>query len=133
MASTGRLTTPSTILADCLAGDVVRAPVYITGPKVGPMWQVATADAFDAGKMPVVGFIEDKPTATTCVVRLSGELSGFVGLTSGAHVFVGLGVIGHAPVTRPGSGVRHVQVVGVAVSTTEILVKVDDVKIIIRP
>lgn len=46
---------------------------------------VALADASDATKMPAIGFVATKPTATTCDVQSDGELDGFVGLIPGTR------------------------------------------------
>jgi hypothetical protein len=114
----------STFTANCLAGDVVGASVYITGSDVGGVPQVASADASDALKTPAVGAIVSKSDATTCVVARFGRVdvsaTGAV-LLAGSRYFVGFN---GEPVTPPPnaglspSGYVIVQPLGVATSAT---------------
>jgi hypothetical protein len=60
----------------CPMGAAVRQLVYQSGDGA-----VDLADASDPAKMPAIGFIASKPTATTCVIQDEDELGGFVGLT----------------------------------------------------
>ncbi len=111
------------IFADCLSSDVAGAPVYITGPAVSSRPQVATADATDGTRMPAVGFIEQKITATSCMVRIAGELKGVVtGLTPGKPVFVGTGNVTHAPLPIPTAPYTYTQTLGVASAANTIMV-----------
>lgn len=83
----------STFTADCLAGDAVGACVFITGPTVAGVVQVATAVPSDSSKMPAVGIITAKASATSCTVQRASiaDLTGSaVALTAGRQTWVGL-------------------------------------------
>lgn len=88
---------------------------------------VDQAENDNAARRPAVGLVVSKPTATSCIVRYSGELPGFVGLTIGATYYLAatLGAITPTPPSRltdPGA-IR--QVVGVALSTTILIVDIE--------
>lgn len=112
------------VRAACLTFDGLGAPVYITGPAVGGVYQVSSADADDPAKMPAIGFIESKPTPTTCIVRTSGVLLGIVvGLTVNKPVFVGpAGSIVQPPLAPATSPFTYTQILGHALSGNAILV-----------
>lgn len=75
--------------ADCLASDGIGAMVYIRSALVGGKYQVETADPSDFGKMPAVGMIVQKSSATECFVQLRGQVVGvYAGLTPGEMLFV---------------------------------------------
>lgn len=74
----------------------------------------------------IVGVICDKPTSTTCNVMMLGRLDGFAGLTPGFRVFVDTG--GTPSTSKPPTGA--VQVLGLAISTTEMLVDVQRSKVV---
>ncbi len=79
------------IEADCLAGDIAGDCVYVTADKISGRFQVSKIDPRVLTAIPSVGIIQSKPTSTTCLVRLSGVLSGvYTGLTPGAQQFVAL-------------------------------------------
>jgi hypothetical protein len=75
-------------LYDCspllLVGDVV----CITGLNL-----VDKADATVLGTRPVIGFCVNKPTATTAVVQMSGEVGVFAGALTPNQIYY----LGHAP------------------------------------
>lgn len=109
---------PTTIALDtptvyaCPAGVAVRDAVYLSGTLA-----VDKADATDRAKMPAVGFVVQKPTATTCILQDRGELSGFVGLTPQARYFFSTGgAISTSAPTPNGASVE--QQAGFAVSAT---------------
>lgn len=110
----------STFTADCLSGDVVGACVYITGPTVAGIVQVATADPSNAAKMPAVGIITSKASATSCTVQRAAvaDLTGSaVSLTPGSQSWVGLSglVVTAVPLAiASGSGYVILQPIGVA-------------------
>jgi hypothetical protein len=74
---------------------------------------------------PCIGVVEAKPTATTCVVKQIGLQPGFGGLIQGKHIF--LSTAGTATNTPPATG--YLQILGVATSTTEILINVQILRI----
>lgn len=92
----------------CLSGDAVGDWVYISAAST-----VAKADADDTAKLPVIGVIVSKPTATSCVVQTTGQVT-LSGLTEGSIYYLSgtAGAITATPVTD------HAVPVGVAKSTT---------------
>lgn len=110
------------VSASCLAADIVGKAVYATGPLVGDLYQVTTANPRDESKMPAFGVIIEKesPIATECVVLLVGEvrdLSGFT-FTPRKLLFVGVdGSLSETPPTPLPSGYAFVQPLGFAIST----------------
>lgn len=112
--------------ATCLATDIAGDCVYITAAKVGNAFQVTKADVTDPSKMPAVGLILKKWTATTGVVHFHGPLRGvFTGLTPGARYVVGTdgrpATVGDANYPVAG-GTTLFQQIGVATSSDELLV-----------
>jgi hypothetical protein len=111
---------------------VVGKAVYSSGPKIGDLYQVRLADPTDETKMPVVGFVVRKPSATECIVQWSGELKDvFTGLTIGRYNAHEDGDIDKLAPVAGGSGYAWVQAVGFAM--TEDIFYVDpSMDIIIR-
>lgn len=110
-------------VADCLAGDVVGNFVYITGDLVGGVKQVSSVDVTDPSKMPTVGVIVAKPTSTSCVVQQSGSLdtTTFKTLTPNSRYWIGFDAKLRDTLPIPGSGVSVAQQVGVALSSSELM------------
>ena len=120
------VSTPSDVIlfnALCTAAESVGDPVFISGPKVGGIISVLKVDTTDINKMPVIGLIESKPTATTCVVQSVGDLLGLpFTFTVGKRVFAtstGLSSI------IPGAG-NFAQVVGIATDTNDLSILIFD-------
>jgi len=93
----------------CVSGDSVGDAVYLSSADT-----IAGADASTAAKSKVLGWIRDKPSATSCYVQHFYLATGS-GLTAGAVVYLqDDGSIGAATgtITRP---------IGIAVSTTKAL------------
>jgi hypothetical protein len=112
----------STVLqveADCLVTDAVGDCVYIRGASISGRFQVERADISDALKMPAVGLIASKQSATSCNVLLNG-IATLTGLIPGKPYFVS----DTGPITsvRPvASGVaKFVQHMGVALDATRL-------------
>lgn len=83
----------------CPSGASVRDAVYISGSDA-----VDLADASDPAKMPAIGFIATKPTATTCTIQDEDELGGFtVPLTPGARYYISQTTPGGITTTVPSS------------------------------
>lgn len=124
----------NTIDANCLASDAVGDCVYVTGPKVGDLYQVSKADPLDgANKMPAIGILVEKLDSTTCKVQVTGILDNTTpSVTPGKVVFVSAaGLLTHSlAVPVPGS-YAYIQSMGIALDTRAILV-IPDFSIIKR-
>lgn len=85
---------------------------------------VAPADADDAGKQPVIGFVKQFVVPGTASVQYGGELSGFSGLIAGATYYMSVtpGQISDTPPTNPGDIIQRV---GFAKNSTTLVVMVD--------
>lgn len=125
MANIGRTPVPKFRSANCLAGDAVGNVVYISGPPVSGVMQVAQADATVSGKRPSVGVIVSKEAATDCTIQ-SRDLTGdiFSGLTTSLSYFLGTG---GTLIATPPSG-HPSQLIGVAASTTALLLNVAQIE-----
>jgi hypothetical protein len=113
-------TVQSTSTFTCPSGVAVRDTVYLTGSLA-----VDQADASVIATVPVIGFVKTKPTATTCTLQYYGELSGFTGLTPAAKYYLSL-TAGGITTTAPSASGEIVQQVGIAISSTILLVKIDN-------
>lgn len=105
---------------NCPIGVVVGDAVYLSAADT-----VDKADADDASKQPLIGFVISKPTAVTCVVQYHGEMAGVLaGLTPGATYYLTAtpGVISTVAPTVSGN---IVQKVGFARNATTLVVFVD--------
>lgn len=105
----------------CPMAAQVRDAVYLSGAGA-----VDIADATNRSKMPAIGFIASKPTATTCILQDEDELSGFVGLTPGAIYYADPTTPGGITTTKPDPIVDgHVaQQVGIAKSATVLKIEI---------
>lgn len=99
---------------------LVNHAVFLSAPD-----SALRADADDATKQPLIGFVQSKPSPTQAVVQYSGELSGFSGLTPNATYFLS---------TTPGQITDNVsgypigaivQKVGFAKDSTTLVIMVD--------
>ncbi len=102
----------------CTAVETIGKMVYVSGPKVGSAVPVRLAEPEDGDKMPSIGVVVYKFSATECLVQQSGQVSGiFSGLEEGKTYKVGTsGSIQRlAPVAGVG-GYAWVQFIGHAVS-----------------
>ena len=133
MGVSRRLSAPQSVLADCTATESVGDPVYISAPKAGGRWQVRQADPADDAKMPAIGFVSSKPSATTCYVQVAGDLDGFAGLTAGQPVFAAFGGVEQPPIAYPLAGIKSVQRLGIAVSSDTVHVNPESHRTRIRP
>lgn len=120
-----------TFSANCLAGDAVGACVYVTGASVGGVPQVATCNPADETKMPAVGIIVSKASATDATVQrfAIADLSGSAAvLVPAARAFVGFTGLPVTTAPTPGaspSGYVMLQTVGVATEAAALEVKID--------
>lgn len=84
----------------------------------------ALADASDPNKMPAIGFVASKPSATTAVLADEDELGGFVGLTPGAVYYADPATPGGITATQPVTPGHVAQPVGEAKSATVLTVRI---------
>lgn len=105
--------------ATCPASIVVRDCVYVSGPMVGVLLQVALAAPLVVAS-PAVGIVTRKYDATTCLVQLDGPMPGiYSGLTPGAPYYVGAdGRLNATPPAVP----AQVQQMGVALDDDVFLI-----------
>jgi len=100
-------------------GVVVGELVYASGS-----FAADEADNSAVGTGPAIGIVTAKPTTTTATVAFAGEVSVLSGLTVGADFFMGTnGSIILAGVLPTATG-SVIQKVGVAVSTTTLLLNI---------
>lgn len=84
----------------------------------------ALADASDPAKMPAIGFVASKPSATTAVLADEDELGGFVGLTPGAVYYADPATPGGITATQPVTAGQVAQPIGEAKSATVLTVRI---------
>jgi hypothetical protein len=105
---------------DCLATDAVGDFVYVTGADA-----VARVDPTNAAKMPAVGIVVKKPSATRALVQFSGAVTALVVLTPGTRYFIGSS--GQAATSPPaGPGRRYAQPVGIALAPNVLMLRLQD-------
>lgn len=109
-----------TFNAECLSTDEVGKWVYISDEKQAGIAQVETVDPNNPIKVPAVGIIKSKPTATTAVVQWGGLLEGvLIGLEPRKLVYVAA----DGSSTQSPPGTTYEQIVGVATDVDEILIR----------
>ena len=101
------------------AGVSVRQLLYRSGSGTA-----ALADASDPNKMPAIGFVASKPSATTAVLADEDELGGFVGLTPGAVYYANPASPGGITATQPVTVGHVAQPVGEAKSATVLTIRI---------
>lgn len=113
---------PATCSAAESVGDFVRAD------------GAGAVEAVDIDATPTqmaIGVIISKPTTTTCVVQSTGEVSG--SFTAGALYYVGVASNAVTPrPASPASGLRTVQIVGQALTTSRLMLGIK-IPVRIRP
>lgn len=102
------------VLRDCDAAVAIGDFVYVDPVVVNKV--VKNTD--NAPDYPTIGAVTLKPTATTCRVRLYGEVTGMSGLTQADYVF--LSITGTATSVPPTTD--YVQILGYALSSTTMIV-----------
>jgi len=98
----------------CSSGLAVGDIVYLSASDT-----VAKADGTDAGKMPALGIIVNKPTTTTCILQYGGELT-TSGLTAGLTYYVSA----TGSLTSNTAGLAVIQALGVAKDSTTLIMDV---------
>lgn len=105
--------------ANCLSSDLVNHFVRVTGNTLS-VPNVTRVDVTDSTKMPAVGVIVQKPTATTCLVQVSGQITSFSPVAAGSWYYVGASSF---PVAAPPSFPGIPQVVGLGLDTARLLLQ----------
>lgn len=105
--------------AGCLASDAVGDFVYATPPVLG-VPQVAKADILSLSKMPSIGVIIQKLTATTCIVLYEGIWTPGPVLVPNKRYWIGS--TGTFTDVRPAAP-AFLQLVAQAIDDTRLLVK----------
>jgi hypothetical protein len=82
----GGISVPPTFEGTCSTSEAVGDVVFVNGPGK----DVRKTDIADPNKVSSVGVVISKPTTTTCVVQVSGLISGiYTGLTPNSRYFLG--------------------------------------------
>lgn len=109
-------------LADCPPSTLLDDLVYVTGPSVLGVVQVATADVTVVAKMPAIGIVTEKISSTRVKVLTVGEHTPGFALTPGRRYFVG--PTGQLALTMPTpavGGIAFSQPVGHAIDTNRLI------------
>lgn len=106
---------------DCPAAVSVRDAVYLTGTGT-----VDRARANALSTMPVLGFVQSKPSATQAIVQASDALAGFSGLTVDAFYYADPTTPGAITATCPTTIGQVVQPLGYARTTSTLIVALGD-------
>lgn len=115
------------LVAFCFSTDNVGDAVYVMGPKVGDHYQVTASNIDDVATAPSVGIIIEKQSPTECVVQTTGIVYGvYAGLTPNKPLFIGTTsqLTETVPPHKPTPGRRTLQLMGQAISATELLLSV---------
>jgi len=109
--------------ATCLSANIVGDAVYASGPESGGIYQVQKTDPRNENKMPAIGVIVSKQSATSCWIQYFGEMKGvYSGLSTNTSLFIGTnGRLSSTPPTALPGGYALVQAAGTAVGPTTIL------------
>lgn len=115
-----------TLQADCLATDLVGDFVYITGDPVAGFYQVTKVDITDSSNLPTIGVIINKSSTTRCTVQRFGivDVSTWPSpptLNANSNYWIGFDSQISDSVPVPVAGISLVQMVGKALSPTEML------------
>ena len=106
--------------AICTAAEHVGDCVYVSGPALNGIMQVAKASVVDPTRMPAVGIVLSKATTTDCAVMVFGVFyPGFL-LTPSARYFVSASA-GLVPAPIPSSRPFIVQAMGQALDENRLL------------
>jgi hypothetical protein len=107
-----------TFSASCSISEVVGDAVYLSAANT-----VARANASNAATAPVIGFIIEKPTASSCVVQTEGEFTYPSTLTARTTYYLNT-VNGSITATPPSSTGQVIQEIGTTLNTTKLLIKI---------
>jgi len=118
-----------TLAANCLGTDAVGEWVHVTAQPVAGLYQVARVDVTDLATMPSIGVIISKSSVVDCVIQTSGIFT-TSGLTAGVPYVIGLdSQLAAAPPVPTAAGKTITQGVGTALSSTELLIAFDLIRI----
>lgn len=101
----------------CLSGLNVGDPVYLSAADT-----VLKADGTNGAKMPAIGIVVNKPTTTTCILQLGGELTVTGPLVAGTTYYVG-----SSGLTSSTAGLAVIQEMGIAKDTTTLIMVVPSI------
>jgi hypothetical protein len=105
--------------ANCLVSDLVNHCVRVTGVTLG-VPNVTRVDPLLAPTMPAIGIVVQKPTSTTCLVQVSGQITSFSPVVAGSWYYVGTAAF---PVPAPPAFPAIPQVIGVGLDTARLLLR----------
>jgi hypothetical protein len=108
------------VSATCQSTDAVGDLVYISGDSTAGITQVTKVDILNYLKMPAVGVIVSKSSSTSCKILRYGLLS-MSGLVPGKTYFVDFDSTPTDVRPVPSSGSVFVQVIGVAMDSSRLL------------
>lgn len=113
----------NTSRAVCIPTNVVGDLVYARAPETGGVYQVGKVDPRDDTKMPAIGMIVQKQTASECWVQYFGEVRDvYTGLATNESLFVGAdGKLTPTPPTPLAGGYAFVQAMGTAIGADTLL------------
>ena len=115
--------------ANCTAAEEIHDLVFIAATSA-----VRRIDIDDSAKMPVAGVIVSKTSDTDCVVQFAGRIDSLSGLLAGARYWAGTDSKVATPrPSDPVSGIRSLQVIGNAFSSTELVINIDQTLMRVRP
>ena len=115
---------------NCISSDSVGKVVYLSN-SISKTVVLAQADSIITSI--VKGVIIKKPTQSTCLVQLSGNVNVFTGLIVGTVYYLSESVAGGIQSVRPISGVGNtLRIVGKAISETEMILDLDSNSIVLR-
>lgn len=118
-----------TLDANCLATDEVGHWVHITAEPIAGLYQVEKVDVTDLATMPSIGVIISKSSATSCEIQTQGIVT-TTGLTAGVPYVIGLdSKLSASPPAPTAIGKTITQGVGTALSSTELLIAFDLIRI----
>lgn len=115
------------LLAYCFSTDAVGDVVYIMGNKVGQHYQVTKVNIDDIATMPAIGIIIQKINAAECVVQQVGIVHNvYAGMVPNKPLFIDTNsrLTETRTPNKPTAGRRALQVMGQALSTSDILLSV---------
>lgn len=105
--------------ANCLAGDAINQFVYVVSNTLS-VPDVTKVDPLVPATMPAVGVIVQKPTPTTCLVQVSGQITSFSPVVAGAWYYINSTAF---PVAGPPAFPALQQVIGVGLDTARLLLR----------
>lgn len=109
--------------ADCLGTDLAGDFIYYTGDPVAGYYQVTKVDVTDPDTIPSPGVIIEKLSTTRCFVQTFGIMSA-TGLVAQKPYWIGAdSQLSDAPPPRQAGLIVYAQVIGVAMSSTELLLR----------